>query len=270
MDHTRDHRSLLAEAEKRLLVRIARRLPASINSDHLSGLALVSLLAAGPAFAAISTTRWASGVFVALLAANWFGDSLDGTLARVRDQQRPRYGYYIDHVIDLIGTAALVLGIAASGLMTPAVAFALLAMYFMVAAESYLSTHSRGVFRLSFVGFGPTELRIVLAAGALKVAAEPRVTIAGTNALLFDVGGILAIVGLATAFVVGAIRNSVALYQAEPLPGRRARSQADQHVRKTDQHVRETDQHFRKTDQHLRETDQHFRETDRHSARATC
>jgi phosphatidylglycerophosphate synthase len=218
MDHIREHRSVLADAEKKLLIRIACRLPRSINSDHLSGLALLSMLAAGPVFSLIPFTGWAAPAFVALLAANWFGDSLDGTVARVRNQQRPRYGYYVDHVIDLAGTAALVAGMAASGLMTPAIAFGLLAVYFMVAAESFLGTHALAVFRLSLAGFGPTELRILLAAGAIKVAVDPWVHIAGRDALLLDVGGAIAIAGLGGAFVFAAIRNGVTLYRSETRP----------------------------------------------------
>jgi putative flippase GtrA/phosphatidylglycerophosphate synthase len=218
MDHVRDHRSLLAAAEKRLLVRIAQHFPPFINSDHLSGLALASMLGAAVAFALVAYSRWAAAAFVALLAVNWFGDSLDGTLARVRNQQRPRYGYYVDHVIDLAGTAALLFGMAASGLMTPSIAFALLAVYLLVAAESFLGTHATGVFRMSFAGVGPTELRILLAAGALKVASNPVVHVAGFDALLLDVGGVVAIVGLGGAFIISGIRNSRLLYRVDPLP----------------------------------------------------
>src|SRR5262245_18813475 len=124
--HIREHRSLLADAEKRLLVRIARRLPPAVNSDHLSALALAAMLAAGFAFANIAARPSSALLFILALAINWFGDSLDGTVARVRGHQRPRYGYYVDHVIDLAGTAALVLGMAASGLMTPAIALGVL------------------------------------------------------------------------------------------------------------------------------------------------
>src|SRR5689334_13497277 len=173
MEHQREHRSMLAGAERRLLIAIAQRLPRRINSDHLTLLGLFSMPLAGLAFAFIPTTAWAAAAFVVALAANWFGDSLDGTVARVRDQQRPRYGYYVDHVIDLAGTAALVGGMAASGAMTPAVAFALLAAYCLVSAESYLATHAVGVFRLSFAGIGPSELRIILAIGAVRVAMNP-------------------------------------------------------------------------------------------------
>src|SRR5947208_8374491 len=162
MDHVRDHRSLLASAEKQLLIAIARRLPPWVSSDQLTLIALMSMPAAGLAFAAIRAAPWIAAAFMLALAANWFGDSLDGTLARVRSQSRPRYGYYVDHVIDLAGTAALVSGMAASGLMQPSIAVALVATYFLVAAETYLATHALRIFRISFAGFGPTELRIVL------------------------------------------------------------------------------------------------------------
>lgn len=219
MDHVREHRSLLAAAEKRLLVRIAGRLHPSVNSDHLTALAMLAMAGAGFAFAAIPRTPWAAAAFVGLLALNWFGDSLDGTVARVRNRQRPRYGYYVDHVVDLAGTAALMIGMAASGLMTPAIALGLLAAYSMVSAESFLGTHARGVFRMSFAGFGPTELRLVLAAGAVKVAFDPRVRIFGSETLLLDAGGSVAIAGLVVAFATTAIRNGVALYGEEPLGG---------------------------------------------------
>ena len=220
MDHTREHRSLLASAEKQLLIAIAGRLPAWISSDHLTLLGLLAMPAAGLAFAAIPFTPWSAALFAAALAVNWFGDSLDGTLARVRCQPRPRYGYYVDHVIDLAGTVALVGGMAASGLMNPTVALALLAAYFLVSAETYLATHSVGIFRLSFAGIGPTELRIVLAIGAAFVARQPWVTIAGHRALLLDVGALVTAGGLVIVFAASAIRNARALYLAEPLPPR--------------------------------------------------
>jgi phosphatidylglycerophosphate synthase len=161
------------------------------------------------------------------LAANWFGDSLDGTVARVRHQQRPRYGYYVDHIIDVAGSALLLTGMAYSGLMSPLVALAVLAVYLLVSAESYLATHAAGIFRMSFLGFGPTELRIVLAAGAIRAATSPWASIGTIEPMrLFDVGGIIAAAGMAIAFVVSSIRNTRALYLAEPLPQGRGESRA--------------------------------------------
>jgi archaetidylinositol phosphate synthase len=218
MDHTREHRSVLASAEKQLLVAIARRLPPWLSSDHLTLVGLLSMPAAGLAFSRIGTDRWSATALALALAANWFGDSLDGTLARVRDQQRPRYGYYVDHVIDLAGAVAVLIGMGASGLIEPAIALALLAAFLLVSAEAYLATHTVGVFRLSFGGIGPTELRLLLAAGGFYVAAHPVVDVAGWNVRLLDIGGLIAIAGLIFAFVASAVRNTRALYLAEPLP----------------------------------------------------
>lgn len=218
MDHTREHRSVLASAEKRLLIAIATRLPRWLHSDHLTLLGLASMPAAGLAFAAIGTTSWARHALGLALALNWLGDSLDGTLARVRDRQRPRYGYYVDHVIDLTGTAVLLAGMAASGLMEPSIAIAVLAAYLLVSAETYLATHAVGVFRLSCAGIGPTELRILVAAGGFYVSAHPWVVVAGREVRLLDISGLIAVASLVVVFVGSAIGNTRALYKAEPLP----------------------------------------------------
>lgn len=217
MDHIREHRSMLASAEKRLLIASARRLPGWVSSDMLTLTAFASMFAAAYGFASLPDTSWAPFVVTLSLAVNWFGDSLDGTLARVRGQQRPRYGYYVDHVIDMAGTAILVAGMAASGWMHATVAAALLAAYFLVAAETYLATHAGGVFRLAFAGVGPTELRIVLAFGAFYVARHPWVDFAGRH-LLLDVSAAFATMGLVLVFVLSAVRTTRDLYRAEPLP----------------------------------------------------
>lgn len=209
----REHNSVLAESEKRLLIRMAKRLPARVNSDHLTFIGVAAMLAVGACF-------WAGGgallMVIPLLAVNWFGDSLDGTLARVRDQQRPRYGYYVDHVIDLAGTAMLFAGVAASGYMSPAIAALVVAAYFMVSAETYLATHSRGVFKMAFLGVGPTELRILLAAGALALINTPMVSPFGLGPIpLWDLGGVIGSIGLIGAFVVSSARNTRALFLEE-------------------------------------------------------
>jgi archaetidylinositol phosphate synthase len=217
--HVRENLGVFAAAEKRALVRIARRLPRSVNSDHLSALGLIAMMAAAASFAAYRATPWAAVAVVVALLANWFGDSLDGTIARVRNQQRPRYGFYVDHVIDLAGTTCLLGGLAFSGLMHPLVALVALVGFLLVSAETYLATHAAGTFRMSFLGFGPTELRIVIAAGAVKAAFSPVVTdgpLAGLR--IFDIGGLVATIGLAAAFGLSAARNVQALYRAEPLP----------------------------------------------------
>ena len=222
----RQNRGILAALEKRALVWIAWRLPAWIGSDHLSAFGLSAMAAAGLSFAALDRGFWAAAAVVFFLAMNWLGDSLDGTLARIRGHERPRYGFYVDHAIDLAGTTMLMAGLCASGFMSPMLGLSVLVAYLLVSAESYLATHALGVFRMSFLRIGPTELRILLAAGAIKAAATPDVTVMGVSFRLFDVGGSVAVIGLAIAFVVSAIRNGRTLYRTEPLPPSRQESSA--------------------------------------------
>lgn len=214
--HLRENHGLLAGAEKRTLVWLAQRMPAWVTSDHLTLLGLTSMLIAGWAFALARWTPWGLALVVLALAANWFGDSLDGTLARVRNRQRPRYGYYVDHVIDIFGALFLLCGLALSGYMNPFLAIGLLVAYLMVSAEVFLATYARGIFRLASFGFGPTELRIVLAIGALSLVRDPHVSLGALGSYrLFDVGGVMAIAGMAAALVVSSVRNARALYLAE-------------------------------------------------------
>ena len=216
--HVREHGSLLARVEKRTLVRIAERLPRAVNSDHLSALGLAGMALAGVAYWASHWTDAALVVVVLALAVNWFGDSLDGTLARVRNQQRPMYGFYVDHVIDVAGAVLLFGGLGLSPYMTLEVALALTVAYLMISAEAYLATHARGVFQMAMFKVGPTELRILLAFGTLYLYYKPVVVLAGSEYLLFDVGGVVATAGMCGAFVLSAVRNTLALYRAEPIP----------------------------------------------------
>ena len=213
----REHTSVLAESEKRLLVRMAGNLPAWVNSDHLTALGAIAMFGVGACF-------WAGGIglwlVIPLLAVNWFGDSLDGTLARVRNRQRPRYGYYVDHVLDAIGFAALFGGLMLGGHMSLTMGLAFLAAYYLLVVEISLATHARGTFKLAFLKIGPTELRILLSMGTLQLMRSDLVGIAGHKWLLFDAGGAVAIAGFLIAFVAGAVRNGVALYNEERLPAR--------------------------------------------------
>ncbi len=223
--HRRENQGLLAGLERRTLLWLASRLPLRIHSDHLSALGLAGMLSAAASFAAFGTTSLAAWGVVLSLTLNWFGDSLDGTLARVRGHQRPRYGYYVDHVIDLAGAAMLFAGLACSHLMSPTAALLVLAAYLLVAAETYLATHARALFRMSVAGFGATELRIVIAIGALQAARDPWVSITGIGPVrLFDLGAVIAAAGMVIAFLVSSARNTAALYAAEPRPASDSRS----------------------------------------------
>jgi phosphatidylglycerophosphate synthase len=194
---------------------MAGSLPRWVNSDHLTTLGAVAMFGVGACY-------WAGGAallfVIPLLALNWFGDSLDGTLARVRNQQRPRYGYYVDHVLDAVGFAALFGGLMLGGHMSLTLGLAFLAAYYLLVVEISLATHARGTFKLAFFKIGPTELRILLALGTLQLMRTGLVSIFGRQWLLFDVGGAVAIAGFLVAFLAGAIRNGVALYNEERLP----------------------------------------------------
>lgn len=216
---TRDLRSFTATIEKRVLVWMAHRLPRAINSDHLTGLALVAMLGAGLSYWLASVTPLGLLLASAFLAVNWFGDSLDGTVARVRNHQRPRYGFYVDHVVDAFGVAFLFGGMALSGYMSPAVAIAILVAYFMLCIEVFLATHVLGTFRMSYFNVGPTELRVLLVVGNLYAMAHPTVSALGATRPVFDLAGMVGVVGLALTLVYAAITNTRRLYRLEPIPG---------------------------------------------------
>lgn len=221
--HTRILTSVLSGLEHRTLAWLASRMPPWVNSDHLTALALVAMIGAGLSYVLSAVTPVAFGLVGLCLAINWFGDSLDGTLARVRQQQRPRYGYYVDHIVDAFGMVFLIGGMAVSGVMAPVVALGFLAAYFLMSIEVYLSTYSLGEFRLTYAYMGPTELRVVLALGTLALAVHPTVTVFGRTMGLFNAGGVVATAGLAVVLVVTTIGHTRQLYRAEPLPPRPGR-----------------------------------------------
>ena len=222
-DATRVLSSILSPLEKRTLHWLAARMPARVNSDHLTSLALLAMLGAGLSYWLASVTPLGLLLVAVCLAVNWFGDSLDGTLARVRNQQRPRYGYYVDHIVDGFGALFLLGGLALSGYMHPAIAFGLLLAYYLLSIEVYLAAHTVGRFKITHFYMGPTELRILLAIGNLVLLVHPNATIFGQTYRLFDVGGVVAVAGLFVTLLVSVVTNTRALYRAEPIPGRIAR-----------------------------------------------
>jgi archaetidylinositol phosphate synthase len=206
--------SILAGPEKRLLIWMAERTPSRIDPDHLTLLGFVAQLMTGVSYAMAGSNRlWLIGG-VGLLALNWFGDSMDGTLARVRQKQRPRYGFYVDHMLDSIGAVALMIGLASSGYMSPGIAIGLLILFLLLSIQSYLATYVLGEFRVSFWSFGPTELRVLLISGNLAVFRWPTVL---HGYRLFDVGGVAGIAGMTTMLIYFTARNIVRLYKEEPV-----------------------------------------------------
>jgi phosphatidylglycerophosphate synthase len=209
----RIQQSWVADGEKWALLRLAARTPEWIGPDHLTALGLVAQIGAGICYGLAASNKYALLGVIACLALNWLGDSLDGTLARVRNRQRPRYGFYVDHMTDSFGAVALMGGLAISGYMSPEVAIGLLIGFLMLSLQSYLATHTLGEFRLSFWRFGPTELRILLAIGNGVVLWKPRVLFLGRQYRLFDVGGTIGLIGMTLILIFFTAQNTVRLYR---------------------------------------------------------
>ena len=203
--------------EKRALLWLAARMPRCIDSDHLTALGFGATLAAGLLYAASASHPWMVLLVNVALLANWFGDSLDGTLARFRGRSRPRYGFYVDHLVDSIGVAALVLGLAASGRMGPTVAAAVVVAYLLLSIEIFLATYTLARFKIAYGGLGGTELRIALALLNAAVFLWPQPLPLGVR--LFDVAGVLATAAFAVAFTASAVRNATRLRDEETQPG---------------------------------------------------
>ncbi len=203
--------------ERRILAWLAARLPASIGPDHLTALGFIAMVGAGACYWLARAHPVALPGVIVCLAVNWFGDSLDGTVARARHQERPRYGFYVDHLLDMFGSFFLLGGLALSGFMTPLVALGLLVAYLMLTTEVYLATYCLASFRLSFFKIGPTELRVILAIGTLVLFVDPGASAFGGRYLLFDVGAVVAMCGIAVALVTAAVRHTIELFRAEPV-----------------------------------------------------
>lgn len=159
---SRIHQSWLAEQERHLLIWLAARLPGWTTPDHLTLLGVIGALLCGLAF-------WASSLFPGLLwfaclglVMNWFGDSLDGNLARYRKIERPLYGFFIDHTTDVISQAFIFIGLGLSPFMRFDMACLLLLSYWLAALYTFIRAVAVQIFQISYFGIGPTEIRLAL------------------------------------------------------------------------------------------------------------
>ena len=205
--------SWVAGTEKKALLWLAVRTPQWIGPDHLTLLGSMAQVGAGLCYARARWNEYALLGVILFLTVNWLGDSLDGTLARVRRCLRPRYGFYVDHMGDTLGALALMGGLALSGYMHPWIAIGLLVAFLTLSIQSYLATHALGEFRLSFWRFGPTELRILLAVGNLLW--KPRVHFLGRQFRLFDIGGAIGLAGMTLMLIRFTLHNTLRLYREE-------------------------------------------------------
>jgi phosphatidylglycerophosphate synthase len=217
-DAPRDKRFLLAVPEARALDWIARRLPSRVKPDHLTALGVLAALGIAGAYVLSNEDPawlWAAS---ALLFVHWLGDSLDGTLARVRKSERPRYGFYLDHLVDAFATAAIGIGLGLSPYMLLAVGFAIVVMYLILSINTYLETHAFGVFTLGYGLLGPTEARLllVLLNTAIALGVGVSLDIAGLGMSLLDAAGIVIVAAMIIGLIARAARNLRRLAELEP------------------------------------------------------
>ena len=226
-DAKRELTFLLAEPERRLLRKIAVRLPAWVTSDQLTGLGVLAATGAGVAYALSGLHAGWLWVASMMLVLNWFGDSLDGTLARVRFAERPRYGYYLDHVVDAYATAAIGIGLGLSPFVSLAVALGLVVVYLVLSINVYLESAVFGAFRLGYGRLGPTEVRLILIAVNSGLALHRFVPGAAGVPIRLVAGGLLVAVSLGMLAMLAVrfarnLRNLALLEPARPVPVRKA------------------------------------------------
>lgn len=221
--------SILNAAEKKALVWMGQRMPRWISSDMMTALGMIGavVIAVGYFLSGrnINYLWLASFGFV----LNWFGDSLDGTIARVRNQQRPKYGFFIDHTVDVVNEALMFVGMGLSPLMRFDIALMILSAYLMLSVYVYISAHLKGEFRLTYAKMGPTELRIIaIIMNTLFIFIKPLRELSVTFRFLqrdvamgvLDIAGVIVVVALLAAYFISILHDANQYAQEEPLPGK--------------------------------------------------
>ncbi len=210
--------SLLAPLEKKCLIWLAHHMPNWVNSDHLTFLGFIGIILAGVSYWLAHWNKYALLLVILGLAVNWFGDSLDGTLARVRKKERPRYGFYVDHLLDAFGQLFLLGGLALSGYMHERLAIGLLLAYYLLSIHVYIVTHTFGTFHLTFWKLSTTELRIILSIGNIIILFYPKVKIFNKPILLYDIAGVFVITVMGVMMISYSVKNLMLLYRSEKTP----------------------------------------------------
>jgi archaetidylinositol phosphate synthase len=217
-DHTRSKTFLLAGLEQRALQWLAPRIPARVMPDHLTGLGVVAALGIAGAYVLANDDPVWLLVATALLVVHWFGDSLDGSLARFRKTERPTYGYYLDHLVDGFATAAIGIGLGLSPHMLLATGLFIVIAYLLLSINTYLETSAFGVFELGYGRVGPTEARVGLAALNLAMFAGLALdtTVLGVDVTVLDIAGLVIAAGMVAMLVARGAKNLRILAEREP------------------------------------------------------
>ena len=228
-DAVRIQTSVLNALEKRVLIWLAKRQPKWMTSDILTCIGTFGavVIAAGYILSAWNVNfLWLSSLGFVI---NWYGDSLDGTLARVRNTQRPIYGYYIDHTVDAVNEVMIFVGVGLSGLMHLEIALFALVMYFLITINVSINAYLKSEFRLTFAKMGPTEFRVMMIlVNALYVLIRPlrefrhHFSFCGHEFSFgaLDYVGVVVVAVLAVIYLV-TVRNDIKGYaEADPMPKR--------------------------------------------------
>ena len=228
-DAVRIQTSVLNALEKKVLVWLAERQPKWMTSDILTYIGTFGavVIAAGYILSAWNINfLWLSSLGFVI---NWYGDSLDGTLARVRKTQRPVYGYYIDHTVDCINEFIMFIGIGLSGLMHFSLAMVILAVYFMLTINVSINAHLKKEFRLTYAKLGPTEFRILaIIANTILALVRPISEFALTFFIFgreftlasLDIVGIVVLLVLAVIYLTTIVRDGRGYAEMDPMPKR--------------------------------------------------
>jgi archaetidylinositol phosphate synthase len=214
----REPNFLTARLEKRLLRYVAARLPRRVMPDHMTALGVLAAIGVAAAYGLSNESSawlWAAS---ALLVVQWLGDSLDGTLARVRRIERPRYGYYLDHLVDAFATVAIGVGLGLSPYMLLSVGLAVALVYLLLSINVYLEAQTLGRFGIGYGRIGPTEARIALIAAntALALGAGLSFEVLGVGLTALDLVGALAIAVMLAGLLGRVGRNLKTLSELEP------------------------------------------------------
>lgn len=220
MTAPREKAFLLARPEARVLTWIARRLPARVMPDHLTALGVAAAVGIAVAYALSNGSDAWLWVASALLVVHWLGDSLDGTLARVRRSERPRYGYYLDHLVDAVATALIGIGLGLSPHLLLATGLLVVVAYLVLSINTYLETQALGVFSLGYGRLGPTEARLLLigANAAMALGAPLQLHVLGIGVSVLDAAALAVVAAMLMAVGVRAARNLRELAAREPAP----------------------------------------------------
>ena len=222
-DARREMTFLLAGIERRVLQRIAARVPRTIRSNHLTAIGILGAVGSGAAYALTNYSPAWLWVASLMLGVNWLGDSLDGTLARVRNIQRPRYGYYLDHLVDAVSTAAIGIGLGLSPYMLLSIGTLIVVAYLVLSINVYLESFAFGEFRLGYGYLGPTEIRAILIGlnTALALGAGLDFRLVGLNMTVLDLIGLAIAAVMIVLLLVRAFGNLRRLAREEPAAPRR-------------------------------------------------